>query len=69
MNGSEKSRLAHSTDEVGEQSGVRRGGADGGKGWDRGECGVAKHGPDAEPGSCVTGASPHTRSCQQEQKG
>ena len=31
-----------STEEVGEQRGLRRGGADGGKGWDQGECGPAK---------------------------
>ena len=41
---------------------------DGGKGRGRGECGVAKHGPDAEPGGRVTGAGPHTRSCHQEQE-
>ena len=42
---------AHSTDEAGEQSGDGRGGGRGGKGWDQGECGRAKHGPDTEPGS------------------
>ena len=49
-------RPAHSTWEVDEQSGERRGGADGGKGWGRRECGTAKHGPDTEPGCRVTGA-------------
>src|SRR5438128_8272527 len=58
-----------STAEVGEQRGLCCGGADGGKGWDQGECGLAKHGPDAEPESRVPGAGPHTRSRQQEQEG
>ena len=31
------------------------------------ECGLANHGPDAEPGSRVTSAGPHTRSRYQEQ--
>src|SRR4029077_12374473 len=39
------------------------------KGWGRGECGLAKHGPDTEPGSRVTGAGPHTRSRHQGQTG
>src|SRR6266699_2780991 len=39
------------------------------RGRGQGECGTAKHGPDAEPGSHVTGAGPHTRSRQQEQTG
>src|SRR6202042_3046409 len=39
----------------------RRGGAK--------EIGAAKHGPDAEPGSRVTRAGPHTRSRHQEQTG
>src|SRR5262249_39246286 len=39
------------------------------KGRGQGECGTAKHGPDAEPGSRVTGAVPHTRSRHREQTG
>src|ERR1700749_2023778 len=39
-------RLTDSTEEVGEQGGARRGGADGGKRWDREECGTAKQGQD-----------------------
>ncbi len=42
-------RLTDSTDEVGEQDGHARCGADGGKRWDREECGRAKHGPDSVP--------------------
>ena len=42
--------------EVGEQSGAIRSGADGAKGGDQGECGPAKHAPDAEPDKRVTGA-------------
>src|ERR1700686_3208900 len=41
--------LTGSTDEVGEQNGRARGGVDGGKRWDREECGTAKHGPDSVP--------------------
>src|SRR5690349_18070594 len=41
----------------------------GAKGRGQGECGTAKHGPDAEPGSRVTGAGPHTRSRDQEHTG
>src|SRR3984893_11419544 len=62
-------RLTDSTEEVGEQGGARRGGADGGKRWDREECGTAKHGPDTEPGSRVTSAGSHTRGRYQEQEG
>ena len=47
----EEVRLADSTCEAGEQSGTSRGGAGGGKQGDREECGTAKHGPNAEPGS------------------
>src|SRR5271166_3514550 len=54
-------RPTGSTEEAGEQSGANRGGVGGGKRWDREECGPAKHGPDTEPGSRVTGAGPHTR--------
>ena len=35
-------------------------GAGGAKGGDQGECGPAKHAPDAEPGKRVTGAGTHT---------
>jgi len=44
-------------------------GAGGGKQRDREKCGIAKHDPNAEPGSRVTGAGPHTWSCHQEQEG
>src|SRR5215211_8910800 len=57
------------TCEAGEQSGTSRGGAGGGKQWDQEECETAKHGPDAEPGSRVTGAGSHTWSCHQGQEG
>src|SRR5437660_1788184 len=65
----EEVRLADNTCEAGEQSGPPRCGAGGGKQRDREKCGIAKHGPNAEPGSRVTGAGPHTWSCHQEQKG
>src|SRR3977135_417813 len=60
---------ARSSREASEQSGLGCGGACGAKGRGQGECGTAKHGPDAEPGSPATGAGPHTRSRQQEQTG
>ncbi|MBV8107172.1 MAG: DUF2924 domain-containing protein [Hyphomicrobiales bacterium] len=53
---------AHSSAEASEQGGLGCCGARGAKGRGQGECGSAKHGPDAEPGSRVTGAGPHTRS-------
>ena len=53
---------AHSSWEAGERSGASREGVSGAKGRDQRECGPAKHGPDAEPGSRVTCAGPHTRS-------
>src|SRR5882757_4081016 len=56
----EEVRLADNTCEAGEQSGTPRCGAGGGKQRDREKCGTAKHGPNAEPGSRVTGAGPHT---------
>src|SRR3954468_10088256 len=62
-------RLADSTGEAGEQSGTSRGGAGGGKQWDQEECEPAKHGPNAESGSRVTGAGSHTWSCHQGQGG
>src|ERR1700716_2386548 len=40
--------------------GANRSGAGGAKGGDQGECGPAKHVPDAEPGKRVTGAGTHT---------
>ena len=45
------------------RSGAERGGAGGAKGGDQGECGPAKHVPDAEPGKRVTGAGTHTATC------
>src|SRR5271157_4811007 len=60
---------ARSSREASEQSGLGCGGARGAKGRGQGECGTAKHGPDAEPGSRVTSAGPHTRSRHQEQAG
>ena len=48
MNGPEKSELAHSSSEACERSGARRRAASGAKGQDRGECGPANHGPDAD---------------------
>src|ERR1700730_2319186 len=60
----------HSSDEAGEQSSALRygairerascGGVGGAKGGDQGECGLAKHAPDTEPGERVTGAGTHT---------
>src|SRR3984893_6539406 len=60
----------HSSDEAGEQSSALRygairerascGGVGGAKGGDQGECGLAKHVPDTEPGERVTGAGTHT---------
>ena len=44
------------------RGGVSRSGVGGAKGRDRGECGPAKHAPDAEPGKRVTGAGTHTAS-------
>src|SRR5947208_1577347 len=64
----EEVRLADNTCEAGEQSGPPRCGAGEGKQRDREKCGSAKHGPNAEPGSRVTGAGPHTWSCHQEEK-
>jgi hypothetical protein len=60
---------ARRSEEASEQSGLGRCGARGAKGRGQGECGAAKHGPDAEPGSRVTRAGPHTRSRHQEQTG
>ena len=48
--------------EAGEQSEAIRSGVGGAKGGDQGECGPAKHVPDAEPGKRVTGAGTHTAS-------
>ena len=50
--------------EPGEQGGEVRGGAGGAKGGNQGECGPAKHTPDAGPGACDPGAGPHTASRQ-----
>ena len=51
------------------RGGRARCGADGGKGLGQTECGSAKHGPDAEPGSRVAGESSPTRSRKQEWNG
>src|SRR6202162_6704239 len=69
----------HSSDEAGEQSGPdhpraicgasESGGAGGAKGWDQGECGPAKHAPDAESGERVTGAGTHTQSRKGKEAG
>src|ERR1700751_4789074 len=58
---------AQSSREASEQSGLGCGGARGAKGRGQGECGTAKHGPDAEPGSRVTGAVP--RRAQGDRRG
>src|SRR5271169_5935300 len=60
---------ARSSEEASEQGGLGCCGARGAQGRGQGECGTAKHGPDAEPGSRVTRAGPHTRSRHQEQAG
>ena len=65
----EKSDLPEVARKAGEQGGFCRCGACGAKGRGQGECGSAQHGPDAEPGSRVTGAGPHTRSRHQKQTG
>src|SRR5215472_7479547 len=65
MSAREKSDLP----KVAEKRANEIGGARGAKGRGQGECGTAEHGPDAEPGSRVTGAVPHTRSRHQEQTG
>src|SRR5262249_39850543 len=52
----------HSSWEAGEQSGAIRRGVGGAKGGGQGECGPAKHVPDAEPGKRVTGAGTHPAS-------
>jgi hypothetical protein len=50
--------------------GANRSGAGGAKGGDQGECGPAKHAPDAEPGKRVTGAGTHTEGlCRHTPKG
>ena len=54
--------------EAGEQGGVIRRGAGGAKGWDQGECKPPAHGPNAEPGNCVTGAGAHTSNRKGKEK-
>ena len=44
-------------------------GAGGAKGGDQGECGPAKHAPDAEPDKRVTGAGTHTESRKGKEEG
>ena len=52
---------ANNAEHPAEQSAVGNcGGASGAKGGDQGECGPAKHVPDAEPGKRVTGSGTHT---------
>ena len=55
-------KRANKAEHPAEQSAVEVncGGASGAKGGDQGECGPAKHAPDAEPGKRVTGAGTHT---------
>src|SRR5438876_11515332 len=48
---------------------AERSGAGGAKGGDQGECGPAKHAPDAEPGKRVTGAGTHTQSGNGKEEG
>ena len=48
---------------------MRSGGAGGAKGGDQGECGPAKHVPDAESGKRVTGAGTHTASREGKEEG
>src|SRR6266436_6907335 len=55
--------------EAGEQGGAIRRGAGGAKGWDQRECEPAAHGPDAEPGNCVTGAGAHTSNRKGKEEG
>ena len=57
-----KSAPRRSSCEAGEQSGAIRSGTGGAKGGDQGECGPAKHVPDAEPDKRVTGAGTHAAS-------
>src|SRR6266699_2179605 len=61
--------LRHSSCEADEQGGAIRCGAGGAKGGGRGECGPAKHAPDAEPGKRVTGAGTHTQSGNGKEEG
>src|SRR6266481_2752601 len=61
--------LRHSSCEADEQGGAIRCGAGGAKGGGQGECGPAKHAPDAEPGKRVTGAGTHTASSKAKEEG
>ena len=61
-------RLRRSSCEADEQGGAIRCGAGGAKGGGRGECGPAKHAPDAEPGKRVTGAGTHTASSKAKEE-
>ena len=51
------------------KAGRTGGGAGGAKGGDRGERGPAKHAPDTEPGTRVTGAGPRTASRKAKEEG
>jgi hypothetical protein len=62
MHGHEKSDSVIVAAKPAKQSGAIRCGAGGAKGGDQGECGLAKHAPDSEPGLRVTGAGPHAAS-------
>src|SRR6266498_3870807 len=61
--------LRHSSCEAGEQSGANRCGAGGAKGGGRGECGPAKHVPDAGPYNPATGAATHTATSKGKEEG
>src|SRR2546430_15703791 len=69
MNGAKKSDSLIIPAKPANKAGPPRCGAGEGKQRDREKCGIAKHGPNAEPGSRVTGAGPHTWSGHQEQEG
>src|SRR5215204_834133 len=59
----------HSSCEADEQSGAICCGAGGAKGGDQGECGPAKHVPDAESDKRDTGAGAHTESRKGKEEG
>src|SRR5881227_1701100 len=59
----------HSSVEAGEPSGAICGEAGGAKGRGQGECGPAKHAPDAEPGRRDPGAGAHTENGKGKEEG
>ena len=69
MHGREKSDSAIVAVKPANKAGATGCGAGGAKGGDQGECGPAKHAPDAEPGKRVTGAGPHTASRKAKEEG